>query len=560
MKNPIKLMKSPLKLIIFTFLSLPVLIPLYSYGATYTFLDKDWDIQGYVRQEAGWGLHSETDQTMKSWKLRQAYYTAYLNSALRWNQNLYFRMINRLAGDWAYDINHDSASWKQKGFAGSRDELALDDDFREVVRELYLNYSTDHWNIRIGKQQVAWGEADGIRLCDIINPLDISRQAIMRDSDEGYEETRIPLSMIKAEYFLRKPLGFVTDLGFELVYNPFDFKRPRLYVPDEGDKHVSPWGVRRSSLPLGDPGVPTEYPALTPPGGILNDEPARDIGNSQFGMRIKADMGATRATLIFWRGFHTGYLGVVPPIESRMLVDGNPLTITAFKDYTHRVSSLGFTLSRELYGAREFFKNTLNWNVANPMFRIETLYSFDVPYVNRWKPLPPGVYPFGIPQGTHVPTRLYNLLTTGQFTGEDIERVNEFKYMLGFDWPVRIGLINPQKNIFISGQFFHIYLSEGGNDSFQVGPYAKWEVEKNTYLASLLFSTSYLNDKVKPQILFVKEFSYNTWWTKPKIKFEIGDHWRPEIGAIIVEGKNRFAGFGQWEDRDEIYFKLAYQF
>jgi hypothetical protein len=43
---------------------------------------------------------------------------------------------------------------------------------QDYLRELYIDTSINDINVRIGKQQVVWGTADGMKLLDIINPTD----------------------------------------------------------------------------------------------------------------------------------------------------------------------------------------------------------------------------------------------------------------------------------------------------------------------------------------------------------------------------------------------------
>ena len=64
----------------------------------------------------------------------------------------------------------------------------------EVLRELYADTSFGDWHLRLGKQQVVWGTADGIKLLDIINPTD------WREFNQNtMDESRIPVWMINAE-------------------------------------------------------------------------------------------------------------------------------------------------------------------------------------------------------------------------------------------------------------------------------------------------------------------------------------------------------------------------
>lgn len=65
-------------------------------------------------------------------------------------------------------------------------------------RELYLDTNYDDagkFTSRIGKQQVVWGTADGIKLLDIINPTDFRFL-----NQEPFEESRIAIWMAVGEY------------------------------------------------------------------------------------------------------------------------------------------------------------------------------------------------------------------------------------------------------------------------------------------------------------------------------------------------------------------------
>ncbi len=64
----------------------------------------------------------------------------------------------------------------------------------DYLRELYIDTTVGDWDFRIGKQQVVWGTADGIKLLDIINPTDF-RELVQNTS----EDSRIPVIMINAE-------------------------------------------------------------------------------------------------------------------------------------------------------------------------------------------------------------------------------------------------------------------------------------------------------------------------------------------------------------------------
>ena len=65
---------------------------------------------------------------------------------------------------------------------------------QDWLRELYVDTKLADWQFRLGKQQVVWGTADGIKLLDIINPTDY------REFNQNtFEDSRIPIWMLKAE-------------------------------------------------------------------------------------------------------------------------------------------------------------------------------------------------------------------------------------------------------------------------------------------------------------------------------------------------------------------------
>jgi len=68
---------------------------------------------------------------------------------------------------------------------------------KDWLRELYVDTSVGDWDLRLGKQQVVWGTADGIKLLDNVNPTDWSEF-----NQNAPADARIPVWMINAERYL----------------------------------------------------------------------------------------------------------------------------------------------------------------------------------------------------------------------------------------------------------------------------------------------------------------------------------------------------------------------
>ncbi len=63
------------------------------------------------------------------------------------------------------------------------------------LRDLYLDFNSGPWFIRVGKQQVAWGQADGITILDRVNPVDLTEYWLPDAVD-----IRIPVGMLNINY------------------------------------------------------------------------------------------------------------------------------------------------------------------------------------------------------------------------------------------------------------------------------------------------------------------------------------------------------------------------
>ena len=85
----------------------------------------------------------------------------------------------------------------------------LGDHVDMELREFYLDATVDETYLRIGKQQIVWGEADGLKVLDVVNPQSF-REFILDD----FEDSRIPLWSVKTE----TPLGENTTL--EVIWIP----------------------------------------------------------------------------------------------------------------------------------------------------------------------------------------------------------------------------------------------------------------------------------------------------------------------------------------------------
>jgi hypothetical protein len=110
---------------------------------------------------------------------------------------------------WPGELNR----WPRFGFqTGRRRDKELLWNLR--LFEAYANITKGPLFVRIGRQNLSWGEADGFRLLDQINPLDNNFGGFTTALDER----RIPLNMIRAQWSFGT-VGPVSDLTLEGFYS-----------------------------------------------------------------------------------------------------------------------------------------------------------------------------------------------------------------------------------------------------------------------------------------------------------------------------------------------------
>ncbi len=186
--------------------------------------------------------------------------------------------------------------------------LSADNPLDEVGREFYIDILLDETEIRLGKQQVVWGEAIGLRITDVVNPQDY-RDFILDD----FIDSRIPTWMVKVNYF-------IDDWNLEFLWIP-------IFEPD------------RAALP-GSDWVWT-FNAIDAPGTTIRvfdpEKPETELANSEAGIRLSGLAGGWNLT--------ASYLYVWDDAATRH-VTFNPMTSTL--DVTqqyHRLPLWGFTFA-----------------------------------------------------------------------------------------------------------------------------------------------------------------------------------------------------------------------
>ncbi len=159
--------------------------------------------------------------------------------------SLRLTVIGRLRGDIVDELEPGRPGQRNRSAFSKR--WFLNDHVDLELREAYIDTEIGSAFLRVGKQQVVWGQADGLKVLDVLNPQSF-REFILDD----FEDSRIPLWMVNAEI----PVGtamlqllWIPDNTYDDIPEPgatFAFTSP-LIVPE------IPPGVPVTSAPLERP-------------------------------------------------------------------------------------------------------------------------------------------------------------------------------------------------------------------------------------------------------------------------------------------------------------------
>ena len=215
-----------------------------------------------------------------------------------------------LASRFSYDAVFDLTD-------NYNDNVANDQRLRFDLRNAYIDTGFGNLDLRLGNQQIVWGQAVGLFFADIVNPKDL-REFVLPDLDQA----RIPVFAANAEYYLK-------DIYIQMIFIPF----PEF---NEFGKQGSEFDFSRSLY--------TQNADI-----IMNDpeEPANSLDNSEAGFRISKLTNGWDTSLFYlydMYNFPVNYRSVsLNPAGS-----AHPVTIAYHPKY-ERMHRFGATFSKSFY-------------------------------------------------------------------------------------------------------------------------------------------------------------------------------------------------------------------
>ncbi len=239
-----------------------------SRGVAYTLLDGDFELKGFVRDITAVRLTTaDPNKPFGGENFDKGDVTlsrAFLQVEGTYKISPEFKVYGRWRG--AYDASYD-----MNETAHNIPQATIDDQKQEnELRELYVDLRRGPLFLRLGKQQIVWGESDGLRLADIINPLDLRWHLLW----ENWEDIRVGLPAVRAIY------GVTPRTDLEFVWVPVSFEPTRF-----GGKG-SYWELP----PAGKGGVLPLAPGIAVP--IDQGNVPTSVKNGSVGGKIKTTFGS----------------------------------------------------------------------------------------------------------------------------------------------------------------------------------------------------------------------------------------------------------------------------
>lgn len=213
------------------------------------------------------------------------------------------------------------------------------------LREAYFEHQEEFWKISFGRQFVIWGTADGVRITDLVSPMDLT-EFLAQD----YDDIRLPVNALRFSLYNEK-------LRFETILVP-TFEG---YILPTGENN--PWSIFSSS------GQKKSYEIEW---DDKDSKPALKLANIEYGGRLSFTLPGvdfSLAALHTWnkmpvlqieRGMTPGSVRVSPRYYRMGFVGGDiakPLCAFVLR------GEAAFNIDKHFRSPEQGF-NSLNWLVG----------------------------------------------------------------------------------------------------------------------------------------------------------------------------------------------------
>ncbi|MDB5699708.1 MAG: hypothetical protein JWN69_2512 [Alphaproteobacteria bacterium] len=599
---------------------------------------QDLYIGGQVRQGISLALDPPLDGNPS---IGPSQFTVQLQSSYNPVESITMKADLWLRGDWFYDLNggHYRQPAIQNAFTGppflnrfhynlsesgpgtlpqpfgnnGKKQRVLSNFDDDIIRQLSIAYAepSGAFTLTVGKFQRGWGQADGLRLLDVLYPQDLRQRTVFTDT----EDLRLPawsaaLDVNLDAAGLSAPFDALgmKNASLEFVFIP-EVRHTEFVINNPTPSSSTNGGLFGFPFPrLIDPKSGFGIPLL---GANLHDVEFKNFHSQEIGARLKFNALGGEATI---NGFY-GYQDLpIVELTGSQLIIGNalndpngpgviavvpldvPSTIGAvqgpggFLDFLRSIPAgtaapgqyplflatgglcndilvaapncsingnfdLNYKYRQKLVGAsftRDIVEMKMGPKGVSPVLRLEASYEFEKPF-NRGRIVTPT---FGPGLGGEVETGSPALITT---VAEGVTHRDVLSLLVGFDynlwlWP------SQEASMFITTQFFNIHT---GHSKFLLAqaPYAFDYVEKNQNYLTQTWTLPIRNESITFDGLLIWDIDKHGLAYRQRVDFVMmGGHLKPRLEYGHFSGRTEGGLLGAMKNGDYLEFSLAYQF
>jgi hypothetical protein len=448
------------------------------------------------------------------------------------------------------ELPNNPISGLEVDVAAARRNLRDKGSHRERLFQAYVEGNVGDTFFRFGRQNLSWGESDGFRLLDQINPLDNSFGGFLISLDER----RVPLDMLRMQHYLGG-IGPIYDAFIE-AYAAIDDEVS--YVP--GLLQGSPWGL----------------PQLDKPSAVVKPlfyQPNRNFEDIRGGARLVFSQGRGTFSIAHYYTF-ADQPNVLVQVAERFPLRALPskyLSETSLTPAQIQISGGSATWAVPYEWAQKIGLS------GEPIVRMEFAYMKDEP-----RSLQEGIDPF-----------LFYLLESrrpdgmpktesGNRTGDSINA------LVGVDINQWIRFLNPSQSFLFSTQFFYKRL-QGAGERAPVDGYPTVETGEvllvperlinpriaglnlgfplepvfvrqptDQFLQTLIITTSYRSGMITPVFAMFYDWSGSV-AIQPSLTLSY-DPFRFVVDYSFIEANKLkgSSGISLLRDRDNVQFRIEY--
>jgi hypothetical protein len=427
------------------------------------------------------------------------------------------------------------------------------DEYSPVPWEAVLDYNpTDRLSLRWGRQFISWGETDGFRLLDLINPQDATFSPPAAPNLFNLDETRIPSWGLRALFTVQP----VTNTILEFFALPGALDRAAQRVDevvgsnDTTDKRIryGRWSAHPETRIAF--GRLFANPIATP---VVVPVTQRDLPNSsdswKIGTRITHNFGKLNVGLGYLWGYNPQGADMIFKMQGAPALCGPPAC-----------PPNGTLIRLKLMNDRtNIFAGHFNYPIGDVLgIPVNTALRGELAFYPD-KPHNISDYP-GRNCVTGVPTGLKAGPSCKHPNGT-VEK-HTIRYALGFDRTTLIPFLHPDDPWRAFSLSFQIFQSIILDHEDGIRPFSTMEkIKPVTTTLTFRAGTGYLGDTILPDV-FVAYDPEGYYLANPAISYV--PPWNEKIRLSLIGafygGRNKFKSLGFFSEKDSVFLKMRYQF